>query len=159
MKDFDNISIRRAQESDVNITHEWANDEQTRKNSFSSEPIPFENHKVWWLSKMNDNNAVYYVCEVEKIPAGIVRFDKDKESENFIIGVTVAPTYRGKSLSDKFLKLACSEFFKTRNSKVDAYIKKENVASIKAFEKAEFTIVEDVMVRGSKSVKYQIEKK
>lgn len=152
------ISLRKAQESDVSITHEWANDELTRKNSFSSEPILFENHKVWWYSKMNSANADYYICEVEKKLAGIVRFDRDSKSEHFTIGVTVAPTFRGKNLADRFLKLACSEFLKTHNNTVYAYIKKENIASVKVFEKAGFTYVEDVLLHGDQSVKYQLRK-
>lgn len=152
------ISIRLAKTDDLNITYEWANDELTRKNSFSSESVLFENHKTWWSSKMNDDKAVYYICEAGNVSAGIVRFDKDKESENFIIGVTVAPTHRRKGLADKFLKLACTEFFKTHNNFVDAYIKHENTASIKSFEKAGFTFVGNVPVRGVKSLKYQLKK-
>jgi RimJ/RimL family protein N-acetyltransferase len=152
------ISLRKANESDLNTIYEWANDELTRKNSFSSEQIQFENHKIWWYSKMKNTNADYYICEVEGKPAGIVRFDKDNQSEHFIIGITIAPIFRGKGLSDRFLKLSCFEFFKTHNDTVNAYIKKTNVASVKAFEKAGFIYVEDTLLQGIQSVKYQLMK-
>lgn len=152
------ISIRKAQDSDVYMTHEWANDEMTRINSFSSEPIPLEDHKAWWLGKMNSANADYYICEVEEEPAGIVRFDKDGKNEHFVTGITIAPIFRGKNLSDRFLRLACSEFFKTHSNTIDAYIKKENVASVKAFNKAGFTYVGEVPLNGGLSVKYELSK-
>lgn len=152
------ISLRSARESDANMTHEWANDEQTRKNSFSSEPIPFESHKIWWNSKMNNADAVYYICEVEEKPAGIVRFDRDEKSKHFIVGVTVSPIFRGKGLSNSFLRLACLEFFRKHSGTIDAYIKKDNIVSVKAFEKAGFSYVEDVLLQGNQSVKYELRK-
>src|SRR5690606_905643 len=127
------LAIRDISVEDAVTTYEWANDELVRKNSFSSQPITFKTHQQWWLSKTKDKNAIYYICEIKKNPAGIVRFDKDKTSQSFTIAITVAPSYRGKGLSDKFLRIACKEFFKKNNSSVNAYIKEDNISSIKAF--------------------------
>lgn len=151
------ITIRKAHEMDVTITHSWANDDLTRKNSYSSEAIPFETHEKWWRSKMADKNVQYYICEAGGMDAGIVRFDKDINTGCYVVGVTIAPDFRGKKLTSAFLKAACAAFFaKHPEAVIDAYIKEENTASIKAFEKADFTYSEPVLIKDIQSVKYQL---
>ncbi|HTN45682.1 MAG TPA: GNAT family N-acetyltransferase [Flavipsychrobacter sp.] len=151
------VTIRKADEIDVTITHLWANDDLTRKNSYSSEAIPFETHEKWWRSKMTDENALYYICEAGGADAGIIRFDKDTHTGCYVIGVTIAPDFRGKKLTGTFLKVACTAFFaKHPEAVIDAYIKEENTASIKAFENAHFIYSEPVVIKGIRSVKYQL---
>ncbi|GGG80088.1 hypothetical protein GCM10007415_10570 [Parapedobacter pyrenivorans] len=152
------VSIRRAVESDASVTHEWANDEASRQNSFSSEPIPLEAHCNWWTAKMNDPNAFYFVGEIGGSPASIIRFDKKKGGTNFIIGINMAPKFRGQGLSHQFLTAACHEVFKANDSSIEAYIKPKNLPSIKSFEKAGFRLVKKILVDGSPALKYELAK-
>ncbi|MCA5004086.1 GNAT family N-acetyltransferase [Sphingobacterium bovistauri] len=152
------INFRRASKDDVKITFEWANDVLTRRNSFSSEVISFDEHKQWWYNKMIDENANYFICEENGIPAGLVRFDKASESPNLIIGVTLAPSHRGRGLAEKFLKLVCKEGLEETKDIIHAYIKESNLPSIRAFEKAGFELVEETEINGVVSRKYQLNK-
>lgn len=153
------VSIRLATESDVIITHEWANDEVSRANSFSSEFIPLETHRGWWSAKIRDSSAFYFIGEVGGSPASIVRFDKKEDGRSFIIGVNLAPKYRGLGLSYQFLRAACYEFLRTNNAPIEAYIKPENIPSIKSFEKAGFRFVGETEVNGSNALVYEFIKK
>lgn len=150
------LAVRGALEPDVNITHEWANDEATRRNSFSSEPIQFETHSAWWKSRLRDKNAIYFIGEMRGNPVCLIRFDKDIENGTFVIGINIAPKFRGQGLSHRFLTMACYKFLETHDAPIDAYIKVENIPSIKSFEKAGFRFVKETEINGSNAVMYQM---
>lgn len=157
-KIFLSISIRKATENDTEITYRWVNDEGTRKNSFSSEPITFSNHESWFLSKLINTDSEYFIVESGGQAAGIVRFDKDPKSQNYIIGINIAPEYRGKGLSDKFISMACQLFFTNHHHTIDAYIKSANLASVRSFEKANFILNDQLVINGMQTLKYQLKK-
>lgn len=108
---------------------------------------------------MQDSSAIYFIVETNRQAAGIVRFDKSKENNCFTIGINIAPEFRGKGLSCRFLTIACGEFFRTNNRRIDAYIKEENIQSIKSFEKAGFRFAEETEINGNKAFKYELTKK
>lgn len=152
------VIIRKITQNDKKITYDWANDKLTRESSFHSNLITFEEHSMWFDRKLKDVNAHYYICEVENRPASIVRFDKT--GENVVIGITVAPVFRGKKLAPIFLKRSCDKFlFLTGGRKVFAYIKKENTPSIKSFEKAGFVFNKEVEINNSEALEYFYERR
>ena len=152
------LSIREIEESDKQITFEWANDPITRVSSFNSEPIKFNQHSIWFDSKLKDQTSHYFICKVGLKKAGLVRFDFDESKNAFIIGITIAPKYRGRKLSTPFLKEACEYFLSTCNGQITAYIKEENIASVKAFEKAGFKFKSKETIKGVKSLRYKYER-
>lgn len=153
-----NIRLRRASEADVDSTHLWTNDDFTRKNSFSEKFISIEEHTNWFLNKLKSIDSNYYMFEIDSVPAAIVRFDKEKESSDYTIGINIAPELRGKKLAVKFLKMACQEFNKEFSCQINAFIKKENIPSIKSFERADFVLIEELVINGVKSNKYKLKK-
>ncbi|MGH9508910.1 MAG: UDP-2,4-diacetamido-2,4,6-trideoxy-beta-L-altropyranose hydrolase, partial [Terriglobales bacterium] len=48
------LRLRRATEQDCRLLWEWANDPDTRANSFSSELIPWDDHQRWFRAKLSD---------------------------------------------------------------------------------------------------------
>lgn len=152
------LSIRKLDEKDKQITFEWTNDPVTRRNSFNSEPILFDQHSKWFNSKFNDKFAYYFVCEVDSKPAGLVRFDYDHSEQAFIIGISIDVKYRGRKLAITFLKKTCNKFIEFSNKPIIAYIKEDNIASVKAFENAGFKLKSEVIIHGNESFKYVYEK-
>ncbi len=150
-----NIGLRKIQTSDLDITFSWANDSETRNNSFNSKPIIYEEHSNWFLSKLNDENAHYFICEVEGYAAALVRFDFNKEANAYIIGITVDKNFRGKRLSTTFLKLSCENFTEISKDNIIAFIKEENIASRKAFEKAGFVFLKKEINNQVEALKYE----
>jgi UDP-2,4-diacetamido-2,4,6-trideoxy-beta-L-altropyranose hydrolase len=130
-----NIEIRNASMADSRLLFDWSNDPLTRANSFSSDGITWEGHIKWLSGKLRNPDTSMYIFYIEKIPVGIVRFDTGSET---VVGVTVAPEYRGKGISSNIIGLGCLEFWKANDNEVNAYIKEDNIASYKAFEKAGF---------------------
>ncbi len=152
------FSIRKLEERDKELVFEWENDPVTRANSFNSEPFQFNQHSIWFDSKLKDETAHYFVCKVGLKEVGLVRFDFDESKNTFIIGITVAPKYRGRKLAAPFLKKACNYFLSICNGQITAYIKEENIASIKAFERAGFKFKSNETVQGVKSLRYEYER-
>lgn len=149
------ISIRDISENDLNFTYLLSNDSLTRANSFNSDPISFANHEKWLESKLLDQNAFYLIGQFNGQSAAFIRFDISK-NEN-IIGITLNKKFRGKGLSHEFLKLSVKEFKqKFPNKKITAFIKEENIASIKSFEKAGFNFIENCLINNVSSRKYTI---
>lgn len=153
-----NILLRKASEEDIHATYIWTNDEFTRKNSFSDKYISLQEHENWFRNKLKSPDANYYIFEMDSVPAAIVRFDKEKESSDYTIGINISPELRGKKLAVKFLKMACENFTKEKSCQVNAFIKKENIPSIKSFERAGFVFNEELEINGIKSNKYKLNK-
>lgn len=138
-----NLRPRIATEKDVFLYFRWANDKLTRQNSFQSKPIDFDTHEQWFLAKVKDVNTLLLVFENSAgIPVGQVRLEH-KTEEN-IIGISIDERFRGKGFTTEMLAYSCERFFSKfqEESEILAYIKTENVASIKAFENVGFEFLE-----------------
>lgn len=151
------ITTRKAKKEDKQTTFLWANDAVVRENSFHTELIPYEIHSAWFEKKILDTNCDYYICEVDKKPAGWVRFDT--QENHTTVGFLIDKEYRGKKLASTFLKNCCDEFRKKSVNTICAYIKKDNKASIKSFEKAGFLFSKEIEINGCKALKYQFDKR
>lgn len=135
-----NIAIREATTNDTQLLFEWANESVTRQNSFNPNPIDWNSHVVWFNKKLKDTNCKIYIFQINDDPIGVVRFET---GINTIIGITVAPNKRGMGLGSIILKKACNKFSTISNQNILAYIKKDNVSSQKAFEKAGFAFYKE----------------
>ena len=69
----------------------------------------------------------------------MVRFDKEEDSAE--ISIAISPSMHGKGYGTKLLKQGCNKYFKKELTVkfITAEIKKDNIASIRAFTKAGFT--------------------
>ena len=130
---------RLATAADVQLYFHWANDPVTRQQSFNSAPISWEDHVAWFTQKLTDRNAILLVFEVPSgDPIAQVRFEKEADDE-VIIGVSLDAFFRGKGLASTLIRAAVSVCRQRwENVPISAYIKPENVASARAFERAKF---------------------
>lgn len=136
------ITTRRVNAGDVKLIYDWNNDPLTRINSYNQNSILFDDHQKWFLNKIADPNTVFLILEFDRKPAGCVRID-NKASEN-VIGITVAPEFRGRKLATPMLIAATNEYFKLfPGSVISAYIKKTNEASLKSFVGAGFKVLDE----------------
>lgn len=148
---------RRANAGDVKLVFDWSNDPVTRANSYSSEPIIFENHVTWFSKRLLDKNSYFFIAEVNGRPAGLVRYEI--KEDHAVVGILVGAEFRGKGLATEFLRGTCFFFYKENSLPVLAYIKTHNTASIGAFERAGYHFLREEMVQGHDSYVYKIEKK
>ena len=150
-----NISYRKANDSDMMLYFDWANDATVRENSYQSKPITLQDHKDWFLSKVNDQNCQMLVFENHLNQAiGQVRIQINLH-DTAIIGISNDAQHRGKGYATPMIAIATDLFLKEHPQLVvSAYIKVENLASAKAFEKAGFVLDSTINYEGSSSYHY-----
>ncbi len=133
MWDLSSMKIRRAMQEDSRLVFEWANDEVTRSVSFSHDIIQWEDHQQWYQRRMDDPGSVFFIArDPEGAALGIVRFQI--EGNRAIASINLSPEQRGKGYGSQFLRLASKRLFQESSiSQIDAFIKSDNAASVRAF--------------------------
>lgn len=153
---FPRLSLRPAEEKDCTLLWHWRNDENTRKWSLDSAYIPYEEHRIWFLSRVHSaDTKILIVLNENKKEIGQVRFDIscDRSAE---IDISINVKERGKGYGSHALRHACQYAFEKFNiAKVIAHIKEENQASIRAFTKAGFIFINigSTDLKGHKTIK------
>lgn len=133
------LHVRHARLSDEALLLAWANDPETRRNSFSPDPIHVATHHQWFRSRLQDlDGCCIYIVETEdRIPVGQVRFEKKDQA--WAIDYSLAPHFRGRGLGRPMLETA---LLNLRSEKpgvlVLGRVKKSNQPSCKVFESLDF---------------------
>lgn len=133
------LRVRAATDQDSRQLWEWANDPGVRDSAFQQAAIPWETHERWFAEKKNARNTVIYIgSEVDGPPLGQVRFDWTSDGTAHV-DVSVAPPSRNAGWGSALIRRAVDEVFATRPvRKIEAFVKPENVSSLRAFERAGF---------------------
>ncbi|QJW91089.1 GNAT family N-acetyltransferase [Spirosoma taeanense] len=139
------LTFRKAQPADARLYFDWANDPDTRQQSFNSDAISLETHTAWFTRKLIDADALLLVFMDETgDPVGQVRFERKPVADmpdEIIIGLSVDARQRGKGLAHQLIKQGCAVCRKQWGAvTIHAYIKPENQASVRAFERAGFRL-------------------
>lgn len=137
------IYLRKATASDLDITFEWANDSETRANSFNQKPISFDEHSNWFSAKLNDDKCLIYILMAGNSPSGILRLAMDENDiHSAEISYTIAPSERGKGLGSRLIGsiTTLSELKTYGIHTLKASVKPENYGSQKCFEKSGYRI-------------------
>ncbi len=126
--------LRKTTVDDLMIYFNWANEPQTRLQSFSSKPIALSEHQNWFKDKMSSSSCHLYLLEYKGIPAGQIRFDIRKKA---VLSYSIAPEARGKGLSTYLLQKGVEQFKKDRQEKMPivGFVKEQNIPSNRAFTK------------------------
>ncbi len=139
------LTHRPAQSADSRLYLDWANDPDTRRQSFNRNSISPETHTAWFTGKLADSNALLLVFENGAGEAvGQVRFERTPVADmpdEITIGVSVDAAHRGNGLSSQLIELGCAVCQKQWEAvTIHAYIKPDNRASVRAFERAGFRL-------------------
>ncbi len=152
------MELRRVEAADCKLLWKWANDPVVRAASFSTEPIPWEEHKAWFSTRLADANCRMFIALEEGTPLGQVRLEAigDREAE---IDIGVAPGQRGRGWASRMLQRAAREAFRDGStSRLRAFIRPDNQASVRAFEKAGFRLIGEANVRGHRALHYVLDR-
>jgi RimJ/RimL family protein N-acetyltransferase len=131
------MNFRKPNIEDAYQFYIWANDPQVRLNSFNSENITLDMHMTWFRERLQDPNCELYVFyhKIES-PIGQVRIQKDTDN-NSVINISIDEKFRGMGYGVKLIEQSTNDyFFRNINDKINAYVKIENLSSIKIFEKS-----------------------
>jgi RimJ/RimL family protein N-acetyltransferase len=155
------VKIRRATEEDREILLEWRNDEEVRRQSFTTEIIPAETHNEWFAKVLSSKNTLLLMAQdLKKKPIGQVRFDLDPVQGEVLVNISIAKGSRGKGISEEVLRTALSYLKKERSFlKVIALVKAQNRPSLQMFERVGFKVLKTEPYRGSNTVFYVLNPK
>ena len=132
------LYLRAAIPSDMDMLFRLANDETVRNNSFHTAPISYEEHIEWFRKMMEDDSQLQFVIMADGQPIGQIRLTLD--GDNAEIGYSIIPEKRGIGLGGEAIHLIKTlvrrEYPYIR--KLTAYVKPENVASIYCLEENGF---------------------
>lgn len=125
----------KARWDDVDLLFEWANDDDVRKNSFSSEKINYEDHKKWFKKSLADKDVDNYICYLDSNSVGQIRLDY--QNGEAVINYSIDRNYRGRGLGEMIIKLIESSIIDNRPDikLLIGRVKFQNIASQRIFEK------------------------
>ena len=129
--------LRKIDKNDRLLLFEWANDPNVRANAKNLKPITWEEHVAWFDNIISNNSIFTYILVGARESIGMIRFNID--SGKAIITYSINKKYRGQG----FGKLIVKTGMKTLENIIDkpvfvAYVKKDNIASEKIFNKLGF---------------------
>jgi UDP-2,4-diacetamido-2,4,6-trideoxy-beta-L-altropyranose hydrolase len=144
------LILREVQADDCRLVWEWANDPVTRSNSFSSDMIAWDEHVAWFTTKLTDPRSYFYLAfNSQDQPVGYVRFQQIDDTEADI-SVAVAPEQRRRGYGTKLICQGVERLWQNTNiSRINAYIKPDNLASRHIFAKAGFNEINQISIKNS----------
>ena len=135
-----NLSLREVNAKDIDLLYQWANDKTVRQNAFHTEPIPYDDHRMWFARNLADRDVLMYIlCQVSEMgqeePLGQIRLSV--EDGTALIDYSIEASRRGQGFGSRMILMAEE---KLKNLRADvtyckAKVKYENPASAKVFEK------------------------
>ena len=119
---------------DIDLLFQWVNDEETRKNSFHTASISFEEHQRWFEEKIHSSTCEIYIAYQDEKPIGQVRLEY--EEDKAYISYSVDKNERGKGYGKKIISSAEQILLDSGTADVIvAKVKFNNISSQKIFEK------------------------
>ena len=131
------LRLRAVGPQDERRIWEWVNDPVMRGFAFQTrDPVPWENHRKWFAGTLEGKKRTQYVAETaEGTPAGQIRFEPNEGEP--VVSVYLAGAFRGKGLAPGLIRAGTERFCAEKGAGgVTAWIKPENEASRRAFQKA-----------------------
>lgn len=142
------FGLRRAKRGDCEAVWKLANDRVAREQSFTTEPISWDDHVKWFEGRLSSADCAFFMADDdENNPIGQARFDIDDDSA--VISVNVDKNMRGKGYGSELISIASQRCFCVSSiGKIHAYIKKSNVASLNVFKRAGYLESAEMQMKG-----------
>ncbi len=146
-----------AQASDSKFIYKLRNDPLVKRMSIkNSEHVSWKDHEKWFSKKSKDPACSLWLVEIEAVIVGIVRFErKGPEAE---ITIHITSENRGKKLASTIIRKATHRYLQLCSdvSRCVAYIKSENLPSIKSFLKAGYCFEKKLKTETVQKAKIEI---
>lgn len=142
------LTLRKATLEDANLIYEWANDPESRRNSYNQELIAYDDHISWFSKKVKDPHTYFFIFNnKEGIAVGQIRIEM-KEKNTAVISISIDKNSRGKGYAAEMIRTASDVYIKEHpNVKIEAYVFQNNVASAKSFLKAGYVLFDSKEIK------------
>ncbi len=126
------LELRPAVAEDCALVFGWANDEETRRHSFTTETIPWEVHQKWFQDCLSREDRKLFICYHEDVPVGQFRLDI-LGGQEAVMSYSIAKEYRKRGYGIEMIRTG-EKLIKTTMPEIcilRAEIKRENMPSRK----------------------------
>jgi UDP-2,4-diacetamido-2,4,6-trideoxy-beta-L-altropyranose hydrolase len=138
-----NAMVRKAVSTDSMLYFTWANDAEVRANSYQSAPIEWHDHTRWFEEAVHSAGNAMYLYSIGAVAAAQLRLKLHEH--HAVINYSVSHDFRGRGIG-KWMLLHIVVLTQVSHAKVkflEGWVKKNNVASMKAFESAGYRVAEE----------------
>jgi UDP-2,4-diacetamido-2,4,6-trideoxy-beta-L-altropyranose hydrolase len=151
------MKLRTATITDAKLLFNWANESSVRSNAINHNPIEWDDHLAWFQKKLQTNDSFIFIAEFDETPIGQIRFDL--ENNKYLIDYSISKDERGKGYGFLMLKEGINDMknYIHHLSTFIAWVKPENAASKRVFEKLGFSN-KSIMFKGeTELIVYELE--
>jgi RimJ/RimL family protein N-acetyltransferase len=138
--------LRKVDYSDMELLYRWANDPETRKNSFHPDLIHSQEHKKWFEEKINSPDVLFFIYHYDGHDIGQLRFEFRDNA--LMINYSIDPSFRGKGHGCQMIVLG-EEIIKKEYpviKLIQAEVKYENKASQSIFRKLNYSEYQETTI-------------
>ena len=134
------IRLLKAKKKHISLTYQWANEKITLKNSIIGKKISLKEHTIWFRKYLKAKDNIMKIIYLNKNPIGLIRLDKNYGS--FYISYLIDKNFRGKGRAYNALYKFIKKIQNMKKiKKIFALVKKNNIPSIKIFNKLNFILI------------------
>lgn len=132
------VYLRRVDFDDARQLYEWRNETVTRKNSFNTEAISYDNHRAWLSKVIAEQNIYLYILVCGSVSVGQIRV-KILDGSG-VISYSIDHNYRGLGYGKLILRLLEDKLYADRVACTEliGLVKEDNIPSQKAFVALEY---------------------
>lgn len=154
------LRLRPVSHQDCKLIWQWSNEPTTRKASFQTASISWEDHTQWFQQKLQDSDCYFWIAvNKQEQPIGQIRLEA-VSSQVAQISISVDTEYRQNGLGSHLLTLAVQAFLsQTQFLSISAWIKSDNLGSCRMFEKVDFIKIGSEYREGELAVHYQFSRR
>ena len=138
---FPDLILRKAQPEDYMLVFALANDVKVRENAFSSSRITEEDHVQWYDDRLKVEDSPFYLAFSNNEFVGYVRYDKTEVRGEQVVTIAITEQWRGKRIATWLLRESAKSVFAGGADSIVAWVKPENSASQRAFQKAGYVFL------------------
>ena len=148
------FTLRRAVLRDSRNIFRLSNMPEVRANSISTGKIEWAAHRRWFAAKIKDPAVFFLVAEIGGVFAGQLRYAVT--GSEALVSVSISDFFRGRGLAAPLLTAGNEKLFSTFRSvrRINAFIRPDNKASIKAFGRAGYKFERRVSINKVRLGKY-----
>jgi N-acetylneuraminate synthase len=132
------ISLQPAGPEDEGRVWVWNNEPDTRRASLRSDIIPWHDHRHWFAARLADPQTSLWIVQTPTDGAvGSVRIERRAEED--VLSIACTPGVRGQGIGARAIAAAAEQHARSgRGTVLVAFVKPDNAASLRAFERAGF---------------------
>ena len=128
------FTCRRGELKDMSLLFDWVNDKEVRNNSLKKNVIDWGEHQNWFRNKIEDDKChIYIYLNKYNNPIGQLRIEYIENE--WVIDYSVDRNYRKLGLGNLLIKDVLGKY---QNETFKAFVRTENIASIRVFQNIGF---------------------